>query len=89
MREFTAQDGMAKCDFHWIGLDFMSLGANKQTIKWSCILMDNLENVSAEPVPRRKGSGSLPEGKNERGGLTGKGRTPDSSWAGWTNVFAP
>ena len=33
MLDFSVQVSRAKCDFCLISLDFMSLGANKQTIK--------------------------------------------------------
>lgn len=37
--------------------------------------MDHLEDLSAEPAPRRKVLGALPKGRNERGRRTGRVRT--------------
>lgn len=72
MLEFTTQDSSAKCDLFLISLDFMSLGANKQTIKWQCIFMDALGGIPAEPAPRGRDSGPLPKWRRERGRPLGR-----------------
>lgn len=36
MLELSSQGGMAVCDFCWLSLHFMSLGAHEQTIQWQC-----------------------------------------------------
>ena len=75
MMEFTIQDGMAKCDFHLISLDFRSLGANGQTIKWQRVLMDSLEYISVESAPGGNAWGLCPRRrmKEAHGEVHGKG----------------
>lgn len=61
MVDFTTQVSRAKCDFCLISLDFMSLRANKPTIKEHCVLMDTLECLPTLGA-RVKEAGTVGEG---------------------------